>query len=242
MKIAVRRFSVLGSRFYFRIMLRWSMVSLDPRLDADEAALLEAVSAEELIGLTGQVSAEVRLSGSPEELRSLEWAEAQLAQWGFRTRLLRHDGYISLPGPARLEIAGLGELACITHSFAAGTPPGGLAAEVVDLGAGAEPDWARPDVRGRIALVDGLATPEMARRANTSGAVGQIFINDEHLHEMILSPVWGSPTYAQLGLYPHTPAVSVRQPDGARIRATLAGGPGIARIEATVETGWRALP
>jgi Peptidase family M28 len=103
-------------------------------------------------------------------------------------------------------------------------------------------DCARSDVRGRIALVDGLATPEMARRANMAGAAAQIFINDEHLHEMILSPVWGSPTHGQLALYPHTPAVSVRQPDGARIRAALAGGPHIARIEATVETGWRALP
>ena len=218
------------------------MTALDPTLDASEAELLSAVSADELIELTTQVSAEVRLSGSPEELRALRLAESQLAAWGFRTRLLAHDGYISLPGPARLEVARLGELECITHSFAVSTPPSGLVAELIDVGAGAQADWARPKVRGRIALVDGLATPEMARRANLAGSAAQIFINDDQLHEMILSPVWGSPTPDQLPLYPHTPAVSVRQSDGARIRDALASGIRTATITAAVATGWRTLP
>jgi hypothetical protein len=218
------------------------MTALDPRLDTPEAELLGAVSADELMALTAQVSAEVRLSGSPEELRALRRAEALLTNWGFSTRLLMHDGYISLPGPARLEVMGLGELECITHSFAVSTPPGGLHAELIDVGAGTDADWARPKVRGRIALVDGLATPDMARRANLAGSAAQIYINDEHLHEMILSPVWGSPTPDQLALYPHTPAVSVRQSDGARIRAALAAGIHTGTLTAAVETGWRTLP
>src|SRR5262245_45821593 len=157
------------------------MTYLDPRLDAPEGELLSAISADELMAYTAQLSSEVRLPGSSEELRSLQLAESQLVSWGFRTRLLAHDGYISLPGPARLEVAGLGALECITHSFAVSTPPGGLAGDIVDVGAGAEADWARPEVRGRIALVDGLATPEMARRANAAGSAAQIFVKDDHL-------------------------------------------------------------
>ena len=218
------------------------MTTLDPRLDAAEAELLQAVSADELMAFTAQVAAEVRLSGSPEELRALQRAEAQLAEWGFRTRLLHHDGYISLPGAAHLEIDGLGALRCITHAFAVSTAPDGLSGEIVDVGVGAEEDWAKPKVRGRIALVDGLATPEMARRANAAGSIGQIFVNDEHLHEMILSPVWGSPTLEQLHLYPRTPAVSITQHDGTRLRAELADGPRTAHITAMVETGWHTLP
>jgi hypothetical protein len=218
------------------------MIALDPRLDAPEAELLSAVAADQLIELTAQVSAEVRLSGSPEELRALQLAETQLAAWGFHTRLLAHDGYISLPGPAWLQVDGLGELECITHSFAVSTSPSGLIAELIDVGTGTQADWARQEVRGRIALVDGLATPEMARRANLAGSAGQIFINDDQLHEMILSPVWGSPTPDQLPLYPHTPAVSVRQRDGIRIRELLADGTRTATITATVATGWHTLP
>jgi hypothetical protein len=82
----------------------------------------------------------------------------------------------------------------------------------------------------------------MARRGNLAGAAAQIFINDDHLHEMILSPVWGSPTPEQLSLYPHAPAVSVRHADGMRIRAALAGGTCAATITAAVATGWRTLP
>jgi hypothetical protein len=215
---------------------------LSPGLDAAEAALLDAVSAAELIELTAQIAAEVRLSGSPQELRALEWAAAQLASWGFATRLILHDGYISLPGPASLEVEGLGALACITHAFGASTPEAGLRARIVDLGAGAPADWAAADAHGKIALVDGLATPEMALRARLAGTAGQIFINDEHLHEMILSPVWGNPTAEQLALYPSAPAVSVRAQDGARIRSALTSGPLSVRITTQVETGWRSLP
>lgn len=217
-------------------------MQLSPSLDAAEAALLDAVSADELIALTAEVSAEVRLSGSPAELRALERAAAQLAGWGFQTRILFHDAYISLPGSASLELDEIGPLDCITHAFAVSTPPSGLRAPIIDLASGTLADWAASDVRGQIALIDGLATPEMARRARQAGTAGQIFINDEHLHEMILSPVWGSPTVEELALYPVAPAVSVRAGDGARIRAALAAGPITAQLQTTVETGWRTLP
>jgi hypothetical protein len=216
---------------------------LDPRLDGFESDLLSAVSAADLMALTAAIASEVRLSGSAEERRALTFIEEQLARAGFRTRLIEHDAYISLPGPARLEVAGLGAIECITHSFAAATPPEGLEAEVIDVGDGGAADWAYPGVRGRIALVNGLATPEQARRANLAGAAAQIFINDDHLHEMILSPVWGSPAVEQLALYPRAPAVSVRSAHGLRIRAALAGGrPVRAGIHAEVDTGWRRLP
>jgi hypothetical protein len=218
------------------------MTTLDPRLDGAEAALLAAVDPGELMELTAAIAAEVRLSGSPEERRAFERAAALLAGWGYRTRLLAHDGYISLPGPASLHVDGLGPLACITHAFAAATPPGGLAAPVADVGAGEPADWARADVRGKLALADGLASPELGQRARAAGAAGLICVNDDHLHEMIMSPVWGNPTAEQLGRYPGLPAVSVRRADGARLRAALAGGPVRATVEAAVETGWRELP
>jgi hypothetical protein len=207
-------------------------MQLTPGLDAAEAALLEAVSANELLELAAMLTGEVRLSGSPEELRALERAASLLQGWGFATRMLFHDGYISLPGPATLEIEALGDITCITHAFGLSTPPTGLSAPIIDLGAGTPVDWAAADARGKIALVDGLATPEMAYRARLAGTAGQIYINDDHLHEMILSPVWGNPTLEQLAHYPEAPAVSVRAGDGARIRAAVIGASLIATITA----------
>jgi len=80
------------------------MISLDPRLDAAEVDLLRAVSADELIAFTAQVSTDVRLSGSPEELRALQRAEAQLASWGFHTAARPRWVY----QPARARAVGSG--------------------------------------------------------------------------------------------------------------------------------------
>jgi hypothetical protein len=217
-------------------------MDLDPRLDRDEADLLESVSADELMALTARLTSEVRLSGSAEERRAFATAAEALAAWGLQTRMLEHPAYISLPGPATLTVAGLGALNCITHSFAVPTPADGLTGVVIDVGDGAPADWANPAVRGKIALVNGLATPEQARRAGAAGSIAQIFINDDYLHEMILSPVWGNPTPEQLAHYPQRPAVSVVRSDGARIRAALANGPLEATLHTSVTTEWRTLP
>ena len=164
-------------------------MDLDPRLDRNEADLLESVSADELMALTARLTTEVRLSGSPEERRAFEQAAEMLQSWGLQTRLLEHPAYIRLPGPATLTIAGIGALNCITPAFA--TPTAGLSGTIIDVGDGTPDDWANPAVRGKIALVNGLATPEQARRAGIAGSIAQSFINDDYLHEMILSPVWG---------------------------------------------------
>ena len=88
-------------------------------------------------------------------------------------------------------------LNCITHSFSRASPPGGTRGELVDIGTGTEQDFVRHDLRGKIALIQGLAMPPAARRATLAGAIGHVHISpDEHLHEMCISPGWGSPSLA----------------------------------------------
>ncbi len=55
-------------------------------------------------------------------------------------------------------------------------------------------DFAAQNVAGKIVLINGLATPTAVYAAEQAGAVGQIFINDDHLHYMIVSTIWGTPT------------------------------------------------
>ena len=45
----------------------------------------------------------VKLSGTKEEAESLRYVQARLDEYGFRTRVIHHDAYISLPGAARVE-------------------------------------------------------------------------------------------------------------------------------------------
>jgi hypothetical protein len=213
---------------------------LNSQLDAPEARLISAVSADALMDYTANIAREVRLSGSPEELRAFEYAKAKLAEWGWQTRLIRHDAYVSWPGAAALTVSGIGEVACITHAMAA--PTAGTTAELVYVGAGEPADYADKDVAGKAVLVEGLAAPAKVREAKARGTVAAVFINDENFHEMINSWVWGSPTPAQLADMPSNPAVSVKGPDGARLKAALAAGTVTVTLCTAVDTRWRTLP
>jgi hypothetical protein len=175
-------------------------------------------------------------AGTPGELASLEYVERELAEAGYAVELLQHDAYISLPGPARIEA--LGEtLPCTTHSFSRATEAAGLEAEVVDVDA--HPERAP----GAIAILDGIASPASTIRARALGCVGQIHISPhEHVHDMCISPVWGSPSDAELGRLPATVVVTVALAEGERLRAACRAGSVRARMFADVDTGWRSTP
>jgi len=185
----------------------------------------------------------VKLSGTPEELESFRYLEATLGAYGFTPSLIMHDAYISLPGRASLLVDGAA-LVCITHSFSRPSPQGGLVGEIVDVGPGRAVDFADANVRGKIALIDGLASPLPSLLASRAGAIGQIYVSaHEHRHEMCISPVWGSPTAETLHELPRTVVVTVAHQDGAAIRERLRRGmPVTARIDAQVDTGWCTTP
>jgi hypothetical protein len=177
-------------------------------------------------------------AGTPGELASLRYVERELAAAGFAVELLHHDAYVSLPGPARIEALDT-TLACITHSFSRASAADGLEAEVVDLRA----DGGRERARGAIALIDGIASPSSTVLARELGCVGQIHVSPhEHVHEMCISPVWGSPSDADLDRLPSTVVVTVALDDGERLHAACAAGPVRARLFADVDTGWRPTP
>jgi peptidase M28-like protein len=205
-----------------------------------EQALCEAVSPSKLMQFTRGISKWIRLSGSEDEAKAFDYAEETLRGFGLDVRRETHDALVSWPGPASLEPLGAGaeRVECITHAFAAATPPEGLEAEVVDAG----PAIGRTPIRGRVALIDGLAMPAKARAAEDAGAVGAIFLNPAHLHEMIISTVWGAPTPETVGALPRLVAVSVRESDGAVLRARAREGGLRVRIRAAVDTGWRKTP
>ncbi|MBV8450054.1 MAG: M28 family peptidase [Hyphomicrobiales bacterium] len=202
-----------------------------------------AVSGKELMRHCAEFAKRVKLSGTPEELESFRYLKSCLDGYGYRTELLSHDAYISLPGDARVEIDGR-ELECITHSFSRPSPKGGLNAPIVDLGEGSAEDFARTDCRGKIVLVDGIASPAVADLARRAGAAGQLHVSPhEHLHEMCISPVWGSPSDETRSLLPSTVACTISKLDGEAVRAKLAGGskPELV-LHAKVDTGWRKTP
>jgi len=184
-----------------------------------------------------------KLTGTPEELESLRYLQGKLDAYGYRTELLHHEAYVSLPGPARVEVDGV-PLTAITHSMSRPSPAGGLRGRLIDLGEGTEADFAGHDLTGAILMLDGIASPAAAHRASRAGAAGTLHVSPhEHIHEMCISPVWGSPSAETVAALPRTVAVTVSQADGAALRARLARGeaPEVV-LHAEVDTGWRPIP
>ncbi len=182
-------------------------------------------------------------SGTPEELESLKYVEARIREYGFATNLIRHDAYISLPGKAEVIVTDE-RFSCITHSFSRSSPREGLTAPLAYLGAGGDADFASQDVRGRIVVVEGIANPAVSRRSSRAGAVGQLHVSPhEYVHEMCISPVWGSPTHETVAELPSTVVVTVPLAEGQRIKDALTSKPGLeATLLAEVDTGWRKTP
>lgn len=182
-----------------------------------------------------------KLSGTPDELESLKEVQAKLDQIGYRTTLLLHDAYISLPGPAEVLVDGT-PLTAITHAFS--RPSTGLTAPVVDCGGGTAAEFHGKDIAGCIVLIEGIASPAVAALCARGGATGQLHMSPhEHLHEMCISPVWGSPAPSTIDNLPQTVACTISQADGAALRARLARGetPTVT-LRAEVDTGWRKTP
>jgi hypothetical protein len=209
--------------------------------------LCKGVDGATMMRHLGQLARWVKLSGTAEEAESLRYLRSVLDGYGYNTSWLEHDAYISLPISAHVEMDGV-ELKAITHSMSRSSPPGGMTGRLVYLGEGTEEDFAGRDLRGCILLLEGIASPAAALRASRAGAAGQLHISPhEHLHEMCISPVWGSPAPETMDALPNTVAVTVSHADGSALRERLAQGvtaraaPRVV-LHAEVDTGWRRTP
>ena len=198
---------------------------------------------ERLMAHITEFARRVKLSGTPEELESFRYLQAQMDSYGYRTQLLSHDAYISLPGAAKVEIDDE-SLRCITHSMSVSTATVGVSGDLVYIGEGREADFSGKDVAGKILLVDGIATEEVAALASAAGALGQLHVSpNEHLYEMCVSPVWGSPSQHTRSNLPTTVICTIAKEDGDRLRIRLANGEKVqATLTAEVDTGWRKTP
>lgn len=210
-----------------------------------EQALAAAVSADDLWQTVSTIAQWERHSGTESERAAFAYVQQTLDGYGLRTTLLEHPALISYPLTANLarvddKGSAVGEYTCLGTAYSASTDE--LVATVVDVGYGTPDDYAQTDVAAKIVLINGLATPTAVYAAEQAGAAGQIFINDDHLHYMIVSTIWGTPTPESADRIPRTPSVSVMAQDGHDLRALLAQGPVTVRLTSQVFMDWQQTP
>ena len=127
---------------------------------AEIQALAAGVDGALMMRNLGMLARWVKLSGTAEEAESLAFLRGVLDGGGYRTTVLEHDAFISLPGPARVTVDGA-ELRAITHAMSRASPPGGLTGRLAHVGEGTAADFARAgDLRGCVVLAEGIETEE----------------------------------------------------------------------------------
>jgi hypothetical protein len=210
----------------------------DPR----EASLLAAVSTESLMAHARAIATWERESGSPGEARAFDYIEGCLKGYGLEVERRLIEAYISLPLESHVLLPDGSRIPALTHSFSTSTGAEGLEALLVDGGDGAAETLERAGARGRLALVDSFATPAKAWAAQEAGTLGQIFTNLDHLHNMIVTTVWGTPTPETAWRIPRLPCCSITKADASALRDRLRRGPLSVRLYTRVRTEWMPIP
>ena len=208
--------------------------------DPLEATLAAELSPEILMEHTRRIAADERESGTAGEARAFDYIAVTLERYGLTIERRQIEAFISLPLEAHVTLPDGSVIHGLTHSFSASADA--LTGELVDAGDGSAEDYARIAAAGRIVLVDGLATPGKAWTAQSAGTLGQVFVNAEHLHNMIVTTVWGTPGPETAARIPRTPCLSIKRVDAERLRALLPRGPARITLTTRVKTGWTPIP
>ncbi|MER3399354.1 MAG: hypothetical protein C4316_12680 [Chloroflexota bacterium] len=224
-----------------------------------ESLMLE-VSPDELQRHLEVLAGLDRLSGGEGERRAVEYLAETLKSYGVRTELLEFESYISYPLEAELWVLEpeLRQIPCRARSFSASTPPGGLEGELVFVASAPRDErtghllgrgdiaaaYRRPEIRGRVVLTTG-GGPDALKNAQDAGALAQIHMwpsDEDVIHEMIVTPVWGTPTPESAEDLPKIPALSVKRRDGEYLRGLLERGTVRVKLKTRTWTGWKTLP
>ncbi len=181
-----------------------------------------------------------RDEGGAGEEQMVGYIVQTLAGIGIPVKLHEHEAYLSYPRTA--SFTGLPgshfTAAALTHPFAKSARAGECVAEVVFLH-----DRDFTTATGKIALVDGMASPIDVLRASGAGVAALVFANpDWYLHNTIVSTIWGgAPVPAEKHRLPTIPVLTISREDGDKVKALLADGPVRAEVQAVVDTAWHRV-
>lgn len=226
-----------------------------------EALARDAVDAQRLQNDLAHFSTLFRDSGTEDERRAADYLVEQLTEAGLEPNTLVFSSYISWPREGSLHIheadGSRTEIPARTRSFGGATGDDGITAELVFIPfeqpakgemifshRAVAGDYSGQDVNGKI-VVTADGGPDGIRRAQENGARAHIHIwpsDEDAIHEMIATPVWGTPTTRTAGRIPAIPALGIKHNDGEALRGRLEEGSLTVTIVSHVETEWVDLP
>lgn len=220
-----------------------------------EAALLSSLALDEARALLDKFSTLVRESGSRDEWTAARYLAARLRSFGVPHVLHEPELFLSVPKRAELEVRApaAGTIRAKTPAFSVSTGrrtvrgplvhvPSGYAAGVGSL-FDSRVRAQGADVRGKIALTEGFATPKKVADLQALGARALVFISPgTSIHEGICTTIWGAPDLDSIGRLPAVPVVSISRPDGEALAAQAQAGPVEVAVRTKLDLGWKRCP
>ncbi|MCQ1528940.1 M28 family peptidase [Lutispora saccharofermentans] len=201
-----------------------------------ESKLLASVDPDLLMKHTEYISSFDRESGSEGEWQAARYFEEVMTGYGLDVHVKSIENLISLPISAEITLDDGRKVPCITQSYAVSTEPGGLKGKAVFY-----PEC--PDVKGKIAILKGLASPSACYNLERMGALGLIFINGgDYPHNMAISPIWGMPVPETIELLGKIPVVSVTKKNGELLLNYIADESKEILIESEVQAEFKQVP
>jgi hypothetical protein len=227
-----------------------------------EAAARGAIDTDEAGKLLARFTTLTRESGTPDEHAAGQYIAGRLKALGVPVAVHRPDLFLSIPERSELRVrtqsghseasdvwqprsrppafslstAGeevTGDVCYVASKYAGG--PGDL----FDTPATASAELASDPVAGKIVITEGYSMPGTVHAFERRGAIGQIYIHPGvDIHEGICTSIWGAPTPESLPRKPHTPVVSVNNPDGRRLADLTSNGGVRVAIRTWLREGW----
>jgi Iap family predicted aminopeptidase len=215
-----------------------------PDLSDREEQWLAEISRDRLWQHAATLARWEKVSGTPGERVAVGYLQQQLEAAGIATKRYEFESLLGWPEEAALEVRAPAarSLRALTHAFTPSTAPEGVEAELVDVGVGNDSDYRRDEVAGKVALVQGMPSPAAILRGQQHGVAGQVCIQGDRLHDLCVSPVWGTPTTRTADLLPKHPVVSVSRSDGDGLKELLRPGPVRIWLKTKTFWDWRTVP
>ena len=188
-----------------------------------------------------------RYPGTDDQWEAAEYIVDELGADGVDVELQTVEAYTSVPVSATVTVTSPVHTVfedAITTAFSASTPPGGVSGELVAVDAVGHSATDLPDLSGKIVFTEGLPTPGAVRAIDQAGAEAAVFQSptEGQLHEMIASPIWGSPSVDNVDELPDLPVAEIHQSDGEWLTERLAGDDVAVAVETQARTEQQELP
>ncbi len=220
-----------------------------------EQPLREDASIDEAWALIERFARLVRESGSEDEWLAARDIVERLERFGVEYRFHEPELFLSIPKRARLVIDVNGErreLRAKTPSFSVSTDDHGIDSELVYVPSsqakgvsdlfGAQMEIPE-GIEGKVVLTEGNPLPGKVASFAEAGITAVVFVGPgEHIHEGIITPIWGAPGLDEVDEQPRIPVIGINRSDGAWLIEQCRSSDISASINTYLDEGWMRCP